>query len=222
MKVTQQEQEYLKGLLWSNVKYQETFNEVYDHVLTAADELPETGVSKPEAFDAIIDNDFGGIGNLTQLEAERAKLVSSVIRKKQRQYQLSYFKLPLLLFTVLLAGVMYYAADAIPRKVVLIIVLIVGFSPAVIVALRGMVRFFNRKHQKASIKDKVIEQVGTLSMSLFNLFIFLPPLFVNDDNYKFFKQAHASLIVVTALFFFTYSFSFMRLYRDEFKMQLAQ
>ena len=221
MKVTQQEQAYLKDLIWSNVKYQETYNEVYDHVLTAAEELPHTEDLKPETFDAIFDSDFGGIGALEQLEAERAKIVSSTIRKKQRQYQLSYFKLPLLLFTMLLSGTIYYAADAVPRKAILIIILLVGFSPAVIVALRGMSRFLNRKHRKPSIKDKVIEQIGCLSMSLFNLFIFLPPLFVNDENYKFFKQAHASLIAVTALFFFTYSLSFIRLYRDEFKMKLA-
>jgi len=221
MKVTHEDQEYLRSLLWLNVKYQETYNEVYDHVLTAIEEQPDTNVSKPQAFDAIINSDFGGIGTLAQLEAERAKIVSSNIRKKQWQYQLSYFKLPLLLFTVLLAGSMYYAADVISRKTILIIVLSVGFSPTIIVALRGMIRFFNRKHQKPSIKDKVIEQIGCLSMSLFNLFIFLPPLFVSDDNYKFFKQAHASLIAVTALFFFIYSLSFIRLYRDEFKMQLA-
>jgi|GEM_PF-3441419 len=221
MKVTTEEQEYLKILLWSNVKYQETYNEVYDHVLTAVEELPDNETQITEAFNNVIENHFGGIYALEGLETERAKIVSSTIRKKQRQYLLSYFKFPLLLFTVLLAGSMYYAADIVPRKAVLMVVFFVGLSPTVVVALRGMLRFFKRKHQKPSIKDKVVEQLGTLSMSLFNLFIFLPPMFVNDDNYKFFKQAHASLITVTALFFFIYSLSFVRLYRDDFKMQLA-
>jgi len=221
MKVTNEEQEYLKNLLWSNVKYQETYNELYDHVLTAVEELPDNEIQRTETFNNIIENHFGGMYALEGLETERAKIVSSTIRKKQRQYLLSYFKLPLLLFTVLLAGSMYYAADMVPRKAVLIVVLFVGLSPAVIAALRGMIRFFKRKHQKPSIKDKVIEQLGTLSMSLFNMFVFLPPMFMNDDNYKFFKQAHASIITVTALFFFIYSLSFIRLYRDEFKMQLA-
>jgi hypothetical protein len=221
MKVTHQEQEMLKTLIWTTVKYQETYNEVYDHVLTAVEDKPETEACKLAEFNAIIDEHFGGIKTLKELEEERAKTVSGTIKKKQRQYLLSYFKLPLLLFTVLVAGTVYYAADVVSRKVIFSIILFAGLSPVLMVAMRGIVRFFNRKSCKASIKDKVIEQVGCLSMSLFNMIIFLPPLFAGNDDYKFFKQAHASLIAVTAVFFVIYSLSFIRLYRDEFKMQLA-
>jgi len=72
MKLTEQQDIYLKEYLRKALKYRETYNEVYDHMLTAL--TNKTGDAPFEQIvDEIIRYDFGGRDSLAMLEVAAKK-----------------------------------------------------------------------------------------------------------------------------------------------------
>jgi hypothetical protein len=67
MKLTEQEDQFLKQYLSKVLKYRETYDELYDHIITALSHRA-TITSFEETIADIISDDFGGPGNLLKLE----------------------------------------------------------------------------------------------------------------------------------------------------------
>ena len=67
MKPTNQQKQWLQNYLQSVLKYRETCIEVYDHLLAALEEKPETRFFETNVIE-IIESDFGGNNGLLKLE----------------------------------------------------------------------------------------------------------------------------------------------------------
>ena len=80
MKLTEQEDQFLKQYLSKRLKYRETYDELYDHIITALSHKI-TITSFEEAIADIIRDDFGGPGNLMELEtASKKAAVKDTVR----------------------------------------------------------------------------------------------------------------------------------------------
>ncbi|WDF56779.1 hypothetical protein [Mucilaginibacter sp. KACC 22063] len=219
MKLSAEQIEICRKIISSQIKYQETLEEVLDHVISAIEGMPESNETIMTLTEQVIDRDFGGKNNLKAMEKEREKVLLKALYRKQKIYFLEHFKFPLISFTLLLALTSYLTVDTyINRKVFLIALDIFSFSPVLLLCFKSF--GIQLSGSKKSIKIAPLLQVSYLSIAMFNIFNFVPKLFYND-NYKFLIRTNTAVLSVITVFFVVYTISFIKLYREEIKMKLA-
>ena len=86
-------------MVFDHVKYNETYYEVLDHVISSLELDSDEKFSFHQKLNQIWNDDFGGYANLPILEKQRVKIVNKQIGKRLWQLFFSYFKLPLLFIT---------------------------------------------------------------------------------------------------------------------------
>jgi hypothetical protein len=102
--VTDEQSFYLRTLLWRNVKYQETYDEIYDHVITALESQAIINLSFDALVFKIISEDFGGFSTIRQKEKERSVVLIDTILNKMNARFLEYFCTRHLLVSAALYG----------------------------------------------------------------------------------------------------------------------
>ncbi|RZA03329.1 MAG: hypothetical protein EOP47_03225 [Sphingobacteriaceae bacterium] len=107
MKLTEEQLVVLQDTLNDHIKYKETYEEVYDHVLTALEQVDNT-VPLGEAINTIMLNDFGGFKGLKKIESDRWWMMTRQMVAKLSGYMIDYLKLPLLPITVIIYALIYY------------------------------------------------------------------------------------------------------------------
>jgi S-adenosylmethionine:tRNA-ribosyltransferase-isomerase (queuine synthetase) len=85
MKPTLQQTQILKKYLRSTLDYRETYQEIYDHILSAV-EGNTAGASFEEVVNNIINTDFGGAKGLVRLERQYYKSVVREVISQQWRY----------------------------------------------------------------------------------------------------------------------------------------
>jgi len=131
-----------------------------------------------------------------------------------------YFRFPLIMFTLLASGSFYYAADHLPRKVILLFLFCTMMVPFIMWCRIAPINRWSKKY-KASIKESVAERIGTLGFSLFNCFMFIPQLFADQDGYSVVNHLHASVLAMVAVIYITYSLSAIRIFQEDLKVSLV-
>lgn len=216
MIVTVAQKKELRALLWENVKFKETYYEVYDHILTALEAYEDNDLEFDELIEQIINEDFGGMDMLLTMEAKREEIVVKQVRARHWQHIMSYFSLPLFIITLFVTGMAFYLGAYISRDSVIKMVAVTAILPII----PFLSKLFNLEY-KASIKDGVVKEAGIRGVFILNLVLFPPLFFLDDTTYHFFNQAHVALTTVVAVLFTINCLSFIKLYRDEFKMKIA-
>lgn len=220
MIVSASQKKKLRTLLWEKVKYKETYYETYDHILTALEAYEENNIEFDELIRRIINEDFGSMDTLLIMEEEREKIVVKQVRARHWQHIMSYFRLPLFIITCMLTCLAFYLGLYVSRDSVMIMVV-----ATIIVPLIPLFLYSNSKlldpNFKASIKDDVVMESGSRGIFILNAVLYTPAFLSNDTGYRFFNQAHIAFTTVVAVIFIINCLSFIKLYRDEFKMQLV-
>jgi hypothetical protein len=206
------------------VKYKETYEEVYDHVLTA---LENSDNSKPldEAINTILLNDFGGFAGLRLIERKRRWAVARQVLAKQGQYLINHFKLPLLAVTVTIYVLVYYLIANFNFGFSRLFLLI---ATVVIANLCTRFRMFRTgyifKNSKKSIKDLPFWIITLVPLSVYTAFNILikTVFFVFSHRYNFHEFLYNVLPVYSLLMtlYIIYNISVIKLHRDEFKSQI--
>jgi hypothetical protein len=218
MMITQAQQESIREVLWHNLKFKETFDELYDHILTTI-EHAETSEKLPhEIATEIVKNEFGGWEKLKELELSRQKQIQRYLRNKLWNLTKGYFRFPLILFTLLASGAFYYAADHLPRKVMMLVLMGTVIMPFVMWCRIAPKNRWSKKY-KASIKERGAEHIGSLGFGMFNCLMFVPQLFTGE-NYMVFNNIHASVLALAAVVYTVYSLSAIRLFQEDLKVSL--
>ncbi|WP_342647708.1 hypothetical protein [Mucilaginibacter sp. CSA2-8R] len=222
MTITQAQQESIREVLWHNLKFKETFDELYDHILTSI-EHTETSEKLPhEIATDIIKSEFGGWEKLKELELSRQKQIQSQLRGKLWKLMKGYFRFPLILFTLLASSVFYYAADHLPRKIIVLIMFLAVMMPLLMCyrIISFPIKRWSRKY-KASIKESVVEGISKIGLGLFNCLMFIPQLFVKDGNFLVINNMHASALALAAVVYSIYSLSAIRLFQEDLNVSLV-
>ncbi|WP_419801530.1 hypothetical protein [Mucilaginibacter sp.] len=107
MKPTLQQGEILKEYLSDILKYRETIDEVYDHILSAVEEKPEKERFQ-NTVNNILNHDFGGGKGLMELERSHQKNSLSELSHQLLNYIKANFKFPNILSTFLIFFACYY------------------------------------------------------------------------------------------------------------------
>jgi hypothetical protein len=220
MMITKAEQESIREVLWHNLKYRETFDELYDHILSSI-EIKEDDKQRPyELARYIVDTEFGGWDGIKKLETAREKSIQRQFRKSLWTEMKSYFSFPLIAFTVLITAGIFSIASNGSRMYISTFLFITVMVPAV---TWYFIAPFNRwsKKYKPSIKERSAERLGTFGVSLFNILLLSSGLFSAQPNYKFLLKANTSLLTPVAILLIVYCLSAVKVFRREFKLQIT-
>jgi len=219
MIITLEQKEELKLILSEYTKYQETYSEVYDHVLSALEEQKDTlDTSFAQKVHEVLDADFGGLAQLPVMEKKRACLINNQVAKKQLNFAADFFKLPFVLYTLIAAVAIYQLASTKLLSIALLIAVYMMLSPTIIIGFRMVNNAFIKKG-KPSIKNNMFNLMGIYGVILYNAVN--PHLLTDHFRLKTPDTLHLLMITALIMFYLIYGLSFIRLYRQEVKLEVA-
>jgi hypothetical protein len=221
MKLTEEQIKNLQKYLHDALSYRETYEEIYDHILSAMEFQPE-GVSFEDAINNIIRDDFGGVKNLVKIErASKSALVNQSLNKFLDFGKL-YFKLPFLLYNVLGCALAYYLLQRAGVSMVVIECALLVMT-IVVPGIIYHVRLFNTGYfldtTRRSAKDKMFENLAGVPV---RLFIILNFWVSRTSTFNEWFTSHPYIIIMIIMFCTIYNLALYRLYRDEFKMAMTK
>ena len=223
MKLTGQEDQLLKQYLSKILKYRETYDELYDHIITALSHKT-TITSFEETIADIIRDDFGGPDNLIKLEkASKKAAVEDTVRLFLISF-IGYFKFPKLSYTVVGAGMTYYFTLHVQLNLwnlraigltMMVLPMIYTFTRSV--KMYAFVqkedikagRVFNRhKFNRPKIKPSLTSSAINVIVTIPCLPLMLPHLWLPMIYYPVF-------VTLFLLFYALYNLSLARFYRND-------
>lgn len=215
MKLTEQQLSAIQQKLTCTVKYKETYDELYDHVISTIENLD--GEYTDTTIDEVIEHDFGSYDNLNNIERSSTKLAGKAMQKKHWQNITYFLNWPAVLFTIALIIAGYYICiNPANRKTLIgftILCAILPISYLLLTKLYAKYRawYFN-DYRKASIKDGYIYNAAILSNSVINILMFA-------INKTILLAGPISLLVF--VMYTIYVLSFFKLYRQTYKVNIA-
>jgi hypothetical protein len=110
MKPNQQQLETIEDLLGSISKYRETYEELYDHILSALEAMPEEAVFA-DALYSIMENELGGKCGITNIESKYRRTAIKEIAMKYFQNFGRYLTSPFIVVVTTLTMLLYKAIE---------------------------------------------------------------------------------------------------------------
>ena len=193
MKPTPQQERSLKKYLRNTLAYRETYEEVYDHIISSL-ALQSGNKSFEEAVNQIVNSDFGGAKALVLMENNRAKLTEITIKKQYRKCCLNYLKFPFIFYVAAFSFACYYLISQIKLTALTLAYL---FGPLVLIPFAlQWIRYYKTGvifgDTKASLNDRVFLKLSGLPLRFFWTVI-LGLLLLN-------RQLHLQIDLITPFF----------------------
>lgn len=218
MKLTEEQLVVLQDTLNEGVTYRETYEEVYDHLLTAL-EHSDNSLSLPKTLNNIMQSDFGGFKGLRSIEKKRRWMVGRQMAKKQFWYFIDHLKFPLLPITLIIFVALYYLVINIKFNAFGFF-LAVAVLPSLFNGLRYFTIGYKFKSTQKSIKDLPFKVISNFPYYFFFMgsIICQGIYFINVENHNYLEFYNLPPLLLSSLYalYITYHISFFRLYRDEF------
>jgi hypothetical protein len=213
MKPTIAQQDILKKYLWKNLTYNETYAEVYDHILTALENQPDN-ISFQEAVDSITNHDFGGFNGLAMIETRYRRAATSEIKNRYLGYLTACVKPPLIAVLIISMAAVYYVVCQSWFNYTLFIW--IYFSICGILAILFDIRYIRKGNSlgrnKKSVKNRGFLWLRYIPMGiLFCMFPIFPCLFFKDsDPSHWFNNASPAVITVILTAFIVHALAYYR------------
>jgi hypothetical protein len=222
MKLTEDQLIILQDTLNERIKYKETYDEVYDHVLTALEQV-DSNIPLGQAINTIMLNDFGGFKGLKKIERRRWWMVILQMAKKQLWYLIDYLKFPLLPTTLIIYALIYYCVVELQFN--LVGYMFIYSASMYMIPLCSTYWYLKSGHRFKNIK-KSIKKHPLAIVSQAPFYIFAGTFFILE---VFFRQilkvgsilnySQPSLAISLLLtLYIIYNISFFRLYKNEIVM----
>ncbi len=222
MKPTLQQEEILRKYLRDALAYRETYEEVYDHILSALEQKPQ-GIPFQEAVNQILNDDFGGGKGLVEMEKKCYQSVVDETIGQQWKYFKSNFKFPNLIYTLILFLTIYFIVSKIAFASFIIVFLV--FAGILVPGLFMLIRYYWMGYftldTKKSIKDKIMGKIAGRCSQL----IMFTMLFLSNKKHlaiNSWVSNYTAIVTLTVTVFIFYILSFIKLSKDEFKVYLAK
>lgn len=198
------------------VKYQETYDELYDHVISTIENLD--GVYTDVTLDGVIESGFGGYNNLKAIERNSAKIAGKAMQIRHWQNINCFFNWPTVLLTTIITIIGYYICiDSLNRKHLLQFTTTCAALPLLYLAFKMMLNkykaWYLNDYKKPSIKDSYIFMAAILSNSIINVLTFVA-------NRTVIMNGAISLLIFVC--YVIYVMSFFKLYREAYRLNFAR
>jgi len=215
MKPTLQQTQLLKKYLRNTLDYRETYEEIYDHILSAVEGIT-ADLSFEEAVNNTIKSDFGGVKGLVKMEKQHYSSVVDEVISQQWKNFINSFKFPEVVYSLLLLGCIYYGMLHFTAQsyVVVGLTFAVVMVPGAFILARYFKIGYTIKDTKKSIKDKILGQVASKPLLVYNPgIIFL----MGKKQVSFWVSTHPFMMSVLLLTVTLYVFAFVKLCRHDLK-----
>jgi hypothetical protein len=212
----------LKQYLRKALRYRETYEEVYDHLLSALESKPEN-VTFENAVNSIIQCDFGGYENLPAMEKNCKKVASNDAGIRQFYYTVSYFKFSSLFYLVAFSTAVYFILSIIPlgKYTIETLLGVLVFIPNFIVLIRHFNTGYVFGDTKTSMRDDIILNLAALPLRVFivtNGLIFV--LSINKSIPTFWNNINQFILMIIIVLTSIYTIAFFKLSNDEFETSI--
>ncbi|HEY2581591.1 MAG TPA: hypothetical protein VGI43_07285 [Mucilaginibacter sp.] len=230
MKPDEEQMQYLKDYLRAVLKYHETYEEVYDHILLALEERPQEKFFA-STVDAIIMDDFGGNNGLMMMEENCRNAIAGEVWKQYWRCFFSYLKFPYVIYTVFISMILGYIAIHVRYKVIFLSEIIWVLSAIMIPVLLFAGRKFKIGYKldgpQKLLKDGILGKLVSKPFQ-FIIWYFLLSVLIRDTqgifNYHliFDLWRYISPLILIAVFVAAtiHCLSFIRLIKGEFKISI--
>ncbi|MBB5396030.1 hypothetical protein [Mucilaginibacter sp. AK015] len=219
MKPTEQQLKVLQDYLYNTLAYRETYEEIYDHILSAMEHQPGN-ISFEDAINNIIRSDFGSPANLLKLEQAGKKALVKDALRRFGSYFTDCFKFPGVLYALVSALLAYYifshvqfSANAIWGMFALVV-----FTPGMICLLRLYNTGYILDTTRRSAKDKLFENLAGLPIRI----CLIPIIITNLAQYKIWESNNYYLLTISFVLGIFYNIALYKLYKREFKTAAAK
>ncbi|SHN13688.1 hypothetical protein [Mucilaginibacter sp. OK098] len=218
MKPGPQQKQQLQEYLRKGLKYRETYEEVYDHILAALAYKPETSTFN-STVNEIIRDDFGGSKNLWRIEESFRKSVAKDMSKQFWQLFSAYLKFPLVVYTAIISAIVYYIIYNINVQPVAFerIFILFAFLPALLVPVRYYKIGYIFKDTKKSVRDNIFIWIAQFPLRLCicsNMLL----LIYHKADFSFLGSLEPLILTIIIVAEITLSLAVIKLSSAEFKI----
>jgi hypothetical protein len=221
MKPTTEQDILLRKYLRETLRYRETYEEVYDHVLTALEHNAYTGTLE-DAVNQILRDDFGGYDQLRKMEYKAKGVAIADGVRKYMVFFVDYFRWPRLAYTMCFAALIYFTVGQVALAPIMFeaIFAVIILMPAILSLRRYYVVGYLFRDVKKSIRDDVFARIAMVPTRLF-VFLGLGIIISIDKGHNIWTNATPAILTALYLLSAIYLLALVRLYRDEFKMSIT-
>ena len=205
-----------------NIKYQEVFDELKDHLITAIENLREQGDQRPVEllFNEVVETQFPGYWPFEDIAQQYRMAYQRKIGKAMWADYKSYFNPKTMPLIVLLLALSFYLPQSKPvTSVMMVLLLIVSAAPLVYVYRKR--RTIKTDKGKHSLVKAYVTNSSNYAIILFNLLFNAVRMAAMEwKTVSFLNPIHYSPVICMLLlvFAFIYCLTSVRLSRHEFKI----
>ncbi|RYE30969.1 MAG: hypothetical protein EOP42_11320 [Sphingobacteriaceae bacterium] len=216
MKPTLQQTEILKSYLADILKYRETIDEVYDHVLSAVEVKPEN-ISFQDAVNHILNDDFGGGNGLVKMEKQHLRNATQKGFIQVFSYIKSDFEYPNVLYTLLLFVNCYYVTVnlVLDSSTIAVLPLVIILFVCVLKLSRTFFIGYYKRDTRTSVQDRVLTRM--YSVINFSALYFVMLRTMIPGVYKFIFVEYPIIFTTILTAYLLCIYSIIRILINEFK-----
>jgi hypothetical protein len=210
------------------IKYQEIYNELFDHILTAIEDKRKDGDERDimTVFQNVVDSHFGGYQGIEEVATSQEKVYIAHIRKSFRKILRSYFNWKLLLFAVVALMLTFKLPNVkLMHNMLLVIISLFAISPMVYTYITITKKVKVAKGRRSLLKDQLLTQAYR-PLSFLNGALYLPTIFfVSDDSstgIKLFGQLPLAVLMLLMVFYMLLNLSAINLCNQIIKKETIQ
>ena len=200
-----------------DIKYQEIFNEIFDHILTAIEVKRAAGDTRSIdiVFQHVVDEHFDGYRGIEELAKQHEKIYKKRIGKSFKSIVAGYFSWPFLIFTVIALVLSFQLPDVkLVHKAFYAAIFLLAFSPLVYTFIVVSKRIKVNSGYKSLLRAHLISYTFLPGMML-NSMLYLPGLLMTvkdkDDKFYAIKYMHVPALMLVLIFFVLANLSCIRL-----------
>ncbi|WP_374950609.1 hypothetical protein [Mucilaginibacter sp.] len=204
-----------------DIKYQEIYYEILDHIITAI-ELKRTGGDTREiaiVFQDVVDTDFWGYAGIESLALQQEKIYRKYVgSKSSKMLRSNLLDWRIWLITVVLSALAYQLPNnRFTHIVFLSAIFLLAFTPLVYSYALTSRNVKTIKKKRSLLKAHVISHTYLPAM-LLNSIIYLPTFFTGladgDNGFKLMAHWPMPALMVVLMFFTVLNYSFISLCRQ--------
>jgi len=222
MKLTAEELDWVKKRMdWYDIKFQEIYDEVADHIITGIEAARNGGDQRDieKVFHTVVDNSFGGYLGIDRIVETYQKAFRQRMRRANyASYKFYFNRQTTLLLIFLLAFGFYLPANKITGMVLMGGLLLISLVP-VVYAFINRVKIKTDKGKYSMLKNYIFSRAYLL-LIFFAALLNSINILVKDFGLTFLKPAFypAAVYMVLYYLFIVYGLSFIRLYKQTYKV----
>lgn len=202
------------------IKYQEIYNEIVDHIITAIEEKRKAGDTSEikYLFQEVVDKHFGGYNGVEKLVASQENTFKESVQSLWTKCVKHYLTWPMLVFTVIAVLLSLQLPNVkIVRGIMMLMCTLLAFSPLMYAYTVMPNELRKLKGKKSLLKDHFITKAGTPAMFL-NFVFYLPQLFTlwsdKESDWHIFNHLMPPLAILIVMIFVVFNLATIRFCRE--------